>query len=82
MNGHVCTTDLSIIKNERIKYLGLVGLKFREEITEDTVIEAFETAVKDFVENIKVNQRRMGDAINEELLTQWKKSMIKEFKRK
>jgi hypothetical protein len=82
VNGHVCTTDLSMIKLERIRYLGSRGLKFREEVTEETLKKAFEEAVNEFIQKIRNDHERKGQPVNEDNLSKWQRGVIQDFNRR
>ena len=81
VDGHVCTTDLSMMEDGTVKDLFAYGTKYRITITEETLLTAFKLAVEGFIHKVREQERKLHHTIFEEDLQQWITEMEKEFKR-
>ena len=59
-----------------------MGRKFREEITEETLKDAFKLGVEEFKQKTSREEQRLGRAINVDNIDRWCQRVIENFNRK
>ncbi len=82
VNGHVMTTDVSIVADGRIKYLLQEGTKFRESVSVETLHECFQLAIDEFTIKLQAEAQRTGKNLDMARLEQWKQEVKGLFRRK